>query len=206
MNDSETFRWTWEGFATFNKSFDRHNLEAVAGLSREKYGVGVTSTLTGYEVPRSSQYWNLSMVSGDYETEVAQFGYTPTAIASYFGRFQYNYDHKYYLSAVLRRDGASTFKQNEDYWGTFPSIGLGWTLTQEEFMRDVDFLDHLKLKGTWGMLGNHNVPEYFPSDYRPGQCHHELRVWSGPKLVYGATFGTPAMDLSWEVTREWGGD
>lgn len=205
LNDSETFRWTWEGFATFNKSFDRHNLEAVVGLSREKYGVGVTSTLTGYEVPRSSQYWNLSMVSGDYETEVAQFGYTPTAIASYFGRFQYNFDHKYYLSAVLRRDGASTFKQNEDYWGTFPSVGLGWTISQEEFMRDIDFLDYLKLKGTLGLLGNHNVPLNISQVLTdPGSANMNYVFGTGQNLVYGAAFGTPAMDLSWEVTREWG--
>ncbi|WP_019538023.1 SusC/RagA family TonB-linked outer membrane protein [Proteiniphilum acetatigenes] len=205
LKDIETFRWTWEGFATFNKSFNRHNVEAVLGLSREKYRIGYESTLKGYEVPRQPQYWNLSMVSGDYETEVAQFGYTPTAIASYFGRLQYNFDHKYYISAVLRRDGASTFKQNQDYWGTFPSIGLGWTLSQEEFMRDVTFLDHLKLKGTWGKLGNHNVPlnvSQILTD--PGSANMNYVFGTGQNLVYGARFGTPAMDLSWEVTREWG--
>ncbi len=205
LADYETFRWTWEGFATFNRSFDRHNLEAVLGLSREKYGVGYESTLRGYEVPPNSQYWNLSMVSGDYETEVAQFGYTPTAIASYFGRFQYNFDHKYYLSAVLRRDGASTFKQNEDYWGTFPSVGLGWTISQEEFMRDIDFLDYLKLKGTLGLLGNHNVPLNISQVLTdPGSANMNYVFGTGQNLVYGAAFGTPAMDLSWEVTREWG--
>lgn len=205
LKDIETFRWTWEGFATFNKSFNRHNVEAVLGLSREKYGIGYESTLRGYEVPQKPQYWNLSMVSGDYETEVAQFGYTPTAIASYFGRLQYNFDHKYYISAVLRRDGASTFKQNEDYWGTFPSVGLGWTISQEEFMNDVAFLDHLKLKGTWGELGNHNIPlnvSQILTD--PGSANMNYVFGAEQNLVYGARFGTPAMDLSWEVTREWG--
>lgn len=205
LKDIETFRWTWEGFATFNKSFDRHNLEAVLGLSREKYGIGYESTLKGYEVPPKSQYWNLSMVSGDYETEVAQFGYTPTTIASYFGRLQYNFDHKYYISAVLRRDGASTFKQNEDYWGTFPSVGLGWTISQEDFMKDIEFLDHLKLKGTWGKLGNHNIPLNVSQILtNPGSANMNYVFGVGQNLVYGAAFGTPAMDISWEVTNEWG--
>jgi TonB-linked SusC/RagA family outer membrane protein len=205
LKDIETFRWTWEGFATFNKSFNRHNIEAVFGLSREKYGVGSESTLRGYEVPQKSQYWNLNMVSGDYETEVNQFSYTPTTIASYFGRLQYNFDHKYYVSAVLRRDGASTFKQNEDYWGTFPSIGLGWTLSQEDFMKDFTFIDHLKLKGTWGKLGNHNVPLNISQILtNQGSANMNYVFGAEQNLVYGATFGTPAMDLSWEVTREWG--
>lgn len=205
LTDVDTYRWTWEAFASFNKSFNKHNLEAIVGLSREEYGIGSTSQITGYEVPAKSQYWNLSMVSGKYANEVVQYSYTPTAIASYFGRVQYNYNNKYYLSGVLRRDGSSTFKQNAKYWGTFPSIGLGWTLTQEDFMKNQSVFTYLKLKGTWGELGNQNVPiNVSQIKTSTGSANYNYVLGADQNLVYGAAFGTPAKDLSWEVTREWG--
>lgn len=201
----ETFRWSWESFVTFNKNFNHHNLEAVVGFSSEKENIGITSTLLGYEVPSQPQYWNLSFVSGDYVTTVAQYSYTPIALASFFGRVQYNFDHKYYISAILRRDGTSIFKENENYWGTFPSIGVGWTLSEEEFMKDASFIDHLKLKGTWGQLGNQNVPLNISQIITdPGSANMNYVLGTGQNLVYGARYGVPVMDLSWEVTQEWG--
>lgn len=205
LRNIDTYRWTWEGFATFNKRFDKHNLEAIVGLSREEYGIGSMSSMLGYEVPSKSQYWNMSMVSGDYTTETEQYSYTPTAIASYFGRVQYNYDNKYYFSGVIRRDGSSTFKENGEFWGTFPSIGLGWTISQEDFMKDQDFINYLKLKGTWGELGNQNIPLNISQVItNPGSANTNYVFGADQHLVYGASFGTPAKDLSWEVTREWG--
>lgn len=205
--DVETYRWIWEGYATFNKQFDKHNVEAVVGLSREKQGIGNTSILKGYDVPSQKQYWNIGMASGAYATDVNQYYYTPRTLASYFGRLQYNYDSKYYLSATIRRDGSSIFKATNDYWGTFPSVGLGWTISNEEFMHDVNFLDHLKLRGTWGKLGNQDVPLNISQIMtNPGTTTNNYNYAFGPDqaLNYGAAFGTPAVGLTWEVTKEWG--
>lgn len=205
LRDIDTYRWTWENFVTFNKKFNNHNLEAILGLSREKYGIGNYSNIIGYEVPSQPQYWNLSMVSGDYVTQVSQHSYTPRAIASYFGRIQYNYANKYYFSGVLRRDGSSTFKQNGNYWGIFPSVGLGWTVTQEDFMKNQRFLNYLKLKATWGELGNQNIPlNVSQISTSTGSSNTNYVFGANQDLVFGAAFGTPAMDLSWEITREWG--
>lgn len=205
LRDVETYRWVWENFATFDKQFDKHNVNTVLGFSNEKYGIGSRSSIKGYEVPSKSQYWNLSMVSGDYETEVEQYRYTPTAITSYFGRVQYNYDNKYYFSGVLRRDGSSTFKENGEFWGTFPSIGLGWTLTQEDFMKSQNIIDYMKLKATWGKLGNQNVPlNVTQINTSTGSANTNYVLGQDQNLVYGASFGTPAKDISWEITKEWG--
>lgn len=205
--DIETYRWIWEGFVTFNKSFDKHNLEAVAGMSREKTGVGNTSILKGYDVPALSQYWNIGMASDKYAKEIEQYYYTPRTLASYFARVQYNYDNKYYLTGTVRRDGSSTFKSNEDYWGTFPSVGLGWTITRESFMQDVNFLNYLKLRGTWGKLGNQDVPLNVNQIYSSqGKLDSNYNYVFGPSqnLVYGSAYGSPVVPLTWEVTREWG--
>ncbi|MDL2214764.1 TonB-dependent receptor [Dysgonomonas sp. OttesenSCG-928-M03] len=205
LDDLETYRWVWEGFLTFDKSFDKHNVQAVAGLSREKTGIGSRSILTGYDVPAKKQYWNIGMASDKYTKDINQYSYTPRALASYFGRIQYNYDSKYYLTGTIRRDGSSTFKEGNDYWGTFPSFGLGWTISRENFMSNVTFLDYLKLRANWGELGNQNVPlnvSQILTD--PGSANYNYVFGPDQSLVYGSAFGTPAMNLSWEVTREWG--
>lgn len=203
LNNSNTLRWTWEGFVTFNKSIDGHNFEAVVGTSREKSNVGDNETMTGYDLPDSSQYWSMNFASSNYEKQLIQYQYTRLALASYFGRIQYNYNHKYYFSGTIRRDGSSVFKQGEKYWGTFPSFGLGWTVTEEDFMKDIPFLNFLKLRGNWGKLGNQNIPfnqSTFNTDVSSGNNNYAF----GNIFTTGATIGTPARNLSWEVTRETG--
>lgn len=203
LTDEDTYRWTWEGFATFNKDFDNHHVELVAGLSREKQGVGTKSTMTGYDVPTKSQYWSINHASGAYATQTTQYYRTPRTLASYFGRAQYNYDNKYYLSAVIRRDGSSTFKMNNDYWGTFPSVGLGWTISKEDFMKNIEFLNYLKLRGTWGELGNQEVPLNVSQIFTNNASATQNYVLGNDQhIVYGASFGSPAVPVTWEVTRE----
>lgn len=205
LQDIETYRWVWEGFLTFNKKINKHNIDAVLGLSREKTGVGTISTLKGYEVPSLSKYWNLSNVSGAYQTEVEQYMYTPRTLASYFGRFQYNYDNKYYVTGTVRRDGTSAFKQDKNYWATFPSFGLGWTITNEEFMKSQKVLDYLKLRANWGELGNQNIPVNVSQVLSgPGSNDYNYVFGSDQGLVLGSAYGSPAMPVSWEITREWG--
>ena len=203
LNNSNTLRWTWEGFVTFNKSFDSHNFEAVAGISREKSNIGDVETLTGYDLPDSSQYWSMNFASSNYEKKIAQNQYTRLALASYFGRIQYNYKSKYYFSGTIRRDGSSVFKQGEKYWGTFPSFGVGWTITEEDFMKDISFLNYFKLRGNWGKLGNQNIP-FNQSTFNTNVSSDKNNYVFGNIFTTGATKGTPVKDLSWEVTRETG--
>lgn len=207
LRDRDTFRWIWEGFATFHKTFDKHNVEFVVGTSREKLNMGTYSQLKGYDVPTRKQYWNLGFAdTKNYKTEVNQYSFTPVALASYFGRVAYNYDSKYYLSATIRRDGSSIFKSQKNYWGTFPSVGLGWTISNEEFMKDVKLVDHMKIRGTWGELGNQDLPSINVTHMLagPGSENYNYVFGNNQAMVLGTVFGTPANPISWEVTREWG--
>lgn len=205
LTDVETYRWIWEGFVTFNKDFGLHNVEVVAGLSAERSGIGNTSILKGYDVPEKNQYWNLGMASDAYAKEINQYNYTARSLSSYFARMQYNYNHRYYVSATVRRDGSSTFKSSGDYWGTFPSFGVGWTLSEEDFMKDASFLDYLKLRGTWGKLGNQDVPIVVTQMLaNPQSSNYNYSFGEAPGYYMGAAIGAPAKNLTWEVTREWG--
>ncbi|MFH0757886.1 MAG: TonB-dependent receptor [Bacteroidota bacterium] len=77
---------------------------------------------------------------------------------SYFGRLFYSFRDRYLLTATFRRDGSSTFPSDER-WGNFPSVGIGWVVSGEDFFGSVDFISFLKVKASWGMLGNNNVPQ-----------------------------------------------
>lgn len=200
----ETLRWIWENYATFHKIFNKHHVEATLGGSKEKTGIGNYIYALGYDVPQKSQYWNVDLASDKYKKEVNQTYYTPTSLMSYFGRLAYDFDSKYYITATLRRDGSSIFKDSGDYWATFPSVGLGWTLSKEGFMSHIDALDFLKLRASWGKLGNQNVPLNVSQTLTStGSSSYNYVLGSDQALVYGAAFGTPAFGLSWEVTEEW---
>ncbi len=200
----ETFRWIWENYATFNKKFGKHNVEATVGGSKEETGIGNYMYALGYDVPDKSQYWNIDLASDDYEKTVEQTFYTPTTLMSYFGRVAYDFDSKYYITATLRRDGSSIFKDSGDYWATFPSVGLGWTLSKEGFMSSMDAINFLKLRASWGKLGNQDVPLNVSQTLTStGSSSYNYVFGSAQDLVYGAAFGTPALGLSWEVTEEW---
>ncbi|MEL7585692.1 MAG: TonB-dependent receptor [Prolixibacteraceae bacterium] len=204
IEDEEKFRWIWENYLTFTKDFDQHHVEVTVGGSKEKTGVGKIMAVTGYDVPDKKQYWNVNLASDAYEKIVNQTYYTPRSLMSFFGRMQYDYANKYYLTATLRHDGSSIFRENGDYWGTFPSVGLGWTISKEEFFSNIDQIDFLKVRASWGKLGNQDVPLNVSQSLTDiGSSNYNYVFGPGQGLVYGAAFGTPAVALSWEVTEEW---
>lgn len=208
LSNNESFRWVWENFLTFQKSFNKHNIEATLGLSRERFDIGSKFDATGYDVPAKEQYWNINLANSSgntYQKTVDQTSYTESALASYFGRVQYNYDSRYYFTATLRRDGSSVFKASGDYWGTFPAFGAGWTVTNEKFMEDETWLNFLKIRGNWGILGNQQIPlntsQILTS---PGSENYNYAFGPDQNLTFGAAFGTPAVTLGWEKTHETG--
>ncbi|OYD42528.1 SusC/RagA family TonB-linked outer membrane protein [Sphingobacterium cellulitidis] len=202
---NEDFRWQWETFLTFDKNFNGHQLNAVAGFSREKYNISNMLSGTGYDLLAQEQYWNIDMADPEYTKILNQTFYTPIALASYFGRVQYNYNSKYYATATFRRDGSSIFRSTGDYFENFPSFGIGWTISNEDFMKDNTVLNFLKLRANWGVLGNQDIPLNV-SQLLTADGSSNLNYVFGPNqdLVLGAAFGSPAMPLKWEKTYETG--
>ena len=190
---------------TFDKNFNGHHLNAVLGFSRDKTGISNEISGTGYDVLPQEQYWNLDLASLEYNKVLNQTHYTPVALASYFGRVQYNYNSKYYATATFRRDGSSVFKSTGNYFDNFPSFGLGWTVTNEDFMSDITALNFLKLRANWGVLGNQDIPlnvsQILSED---GSSNYNYVFGPAQNLVLGAAFGSPALPVFWERTEELG--
>jgi TonB-linked SusC/RagA family outer membrane protein len=155
----EDRNWIVENTLTYSKRFDEHNLTALVGQSAQRYR---TYTLTGtaLNVPNNSDadlYLRLGSTGNSNVTDVGDL----STIASYFGRVNYSFRDRYLLTASLRADGSSKFSGNER-WGYFPSIGLGWVVSDEAFMEGQQIFDNLKLRGSWGKVGNASVPSSIP--------------------------------------------
>ena len=203
FSSRETYKYNWDNFLNYNNSFGDHNLDITLGGSQEQIGVGFEDDYRAYDVPEEEQYWSLKHASDQYDKQVNQNYFTPTNFLSYFGRIQYNFNQKYYFTGTLRRDGSSTFQKNANYYGIFPALGAGWTLTEESFLDDSEVFNFLKLRGSWGELGNANVPlniTQILTDPNSGSQNYVL----GPdqRLIYGAYIGSPARNISWEVVSE----
>ena len=159
-------KWMWNAIATYNLERGAHRGDIMVGteLNRED-----DSWLSGkaydFVVLNPDYMWPNAAV-GEAEAYGSGEGYT---LVSFFGKLNYTYADRYLASLTLRYDGSSRFGRNNRY-GTFPSVSLGWRISEEPFMKRIEWLDNLKLRASWGQTGNQeisNIARYtiFESNY-----------------------------------------
>lgn len=153
IRKEQTSYWmqNYQALVNYKKVIGKHNLAFLGGASRlsESYDY-----LTAFR--NNITDGSLSEIdAGDASTATNSGSSTDYLLLSYFGRFNYSYDDKYLLEANIRRDGSSRFPDGSN-WGWFPSFSAGWNIAKENFMKDVSWLQELKLRGSWGKLGNDN--------------------------------------------------
>ena len=201
--DVESFRYNWDTYLTFDKSFGKHNFDATLGVTQERRNDIYESYMQGYNVPAQENYWNINLGSSNPLKVAQQFYADPIQVLSYFGRIQYNFDERYYISGTVRRDGNSAFKNNAEYWGTFPSVSAGWVITNESFLKDIKNIDFIKLRAGYGEVGNANVPVNISViNVDAGSGNNNYVFGPNQDLILGSSAGSPATELSWEVTKE----
>ncbi len=154
-NSSKLVYETWENTLTYHKNFGKHDLTALYGFTKEKSRYEDISG-TRNKVPNEDpSLWFLDAAT---EGDVAQGGASEFTLMSYLGRINYSYDGKYLLTASFRADGSSRFSKGNK-WGYFPSVALGWKVSEENFLKDIDWFS-LKLRAGWGQIGNQNIGTY----------------------------------------------
>ena len=144
---------TGQILVNYNKSFGDHNLGVLAGM--ESYDVKyryVTANRKG----GGNNNLDESLNTLDASSQKNSNGGTEMTRLSYFGRLQYNYAGKYLFEANVRRDASSRFPK-DSRWGTFPAFSAGWRISEEAFMKNVDWLSNLKLRLGWGKTGNEEL-------------------------------------------------
>lgn len=191
-----------ESFLTWNRHFGGHNINAVAGYSWQsnRIGDGFTATTYNFAVDNTS-FRNLALSNPyAYSTHI-NFGadgvYQETKLISDFARVNYDYKEKYLLQGSIRHDGSSVFGAN-NRWGYFPSVGIGWRIIQESFMKNQHAFDDLKLRASYGVTGNSSGFSAFSAQYIIGT--NGTFYYDGQQLAaFGPTQAQNA-DLKWEKT------
>jgi TonB-linked SusC/RagA family outer membrane protein len=147
-----------ENTATYSKTFGKSDLTLLAGQSynfSKLYNTALSASggFINGAVTTLNGATTISGTSNNYTTE------TQSVLLSYFGRLQYSYDGKYLLSASLRGDGSSRFG-SENQFGYFPAVSLGWHISQEKFLQNLEVLSDLKLRASLGYAGNNTIGDY----------------------------------------------
>ncbi len=188
----EELGYTLENLATYSKSFGIHDLkvtglQSIQSLRREWHATNVTN------LPYETQsFYNLGTaeVKGDLFSRLEEW-----TLASYMGRINYNVADKYLFQATLRADGSSRLADGNK-WQYFPGFSAGWRIIDEGFMSNVNFLQELKLRASYGAVGNTSVDPYQTF----GRLRRTTYAWDeSPAFGYGLA-EIPNPDLGWEVS------
>ncbi len=199
VTSTQGLNWLIQNTLSFSKRFGNNRISAVVGQTAQKNDVNWISA-TGRDFPNEQlQVINASTLALSRSAGTGSL----YALASYLGRVNYSYADKYLLSASFRRDGSSNFGANHK-WGDFYAVSAGWNIASEAFMKDVEFVSSLKLRGSWGQLGNDAIGSFgYLSTIRSGSASDNYVFGVGQDIVTGSTISRPGNpDLKWETNTQ----
>ncbi|HER08680.1 MAG TPA: SusC/RagA family TonB-linked outer membrane protein, partial [Bacteroides sp.] len=156
---SNYLSWVNENTITYAKTINDHQFDFLGGFTAQKYRMSYNSIqgeqFADDKIQLISEAGQITNVNADVQE---------WSLLSYLARVNYNYKMKYMVSAAIRRDGSSRFGE-QSKWGNFPSLSVAWILSEEEFMPRVDALSLLKLRASYGVVGNFNIGNYTHYSY-----------------------------------------
>jgi TonB-linked SusC/RagA family outer membrane protein len=193
ISEERNSRWVWDNTATFQKSYGVHDISFLVGTTAEQiFNESNTSSRT--DVPADPNLWYLNQ--GDPASQLNNSFADKRARNSYIARLNYGFDKRFLFTGTFRADGTSLF---EDNWGNFPSFGVGWNIMNEKFMESQHIFSNLKLRASWGRLGNDNIP----STARFQTLQTGLAYYFNGTLISGsALLDVVDKNISWETTDE----
>jgi len=194
VQNDNSYQYQWDNTVTYDKTFKRHHFTVLGGIVTEK---GRSNFINGsrIDVPANQDQWYLDLGNPDVNAVDKNSGSLFTR-QSYIGRINYDYAGKYLLSASIRRDGSSKFSEK---YANFFTVGAGWTISEESFMKDGIF-DQLKLRGSYGELGNDNIdPALFVVTGTPYLPYY----FNNGQLAAGTVIqDIKNTNLKWETTKQ----
>ena len=193
FRSNESLNWLFEQTLTYNKTIEKHNISGIVGFTSQKERSKSSNIRSDLFPNDLVQTLNAGVV-----TEASTFE-QEWSLLSFLARVQYNYLGKYYLSGAVRSDGSSRFGKNNK-WGTFPSLSLGWLVSEEPFFESLRLINRLKLRASYGLTGNFEIPNY-ASYGLIGSSNYTLGPGQG-SIVNGLSPITASNpELSWETTE-----
>ena len=206
-NTDHQYKYSIEGkaFAEYAHKFGVHDIDIMAGAEQSHYhrtgynfGTGIDEYLrdTNPQYEATEGKWNYE---NDPKFQSDEFWKAHNSLVSYFGRFNYNLLDRYLLTATFRADGSSRFRKGKK-WGYFPAAAFAWKINNEPFMKNVKWLDELKLRLGWGMTGQQNGIDdfYYATLYRVSNSYAQYPFGDNYYPTLRPSASNP--DLTWEKT------
>ena len=210
-NTNTGWYYQWENFANYNTTIaGKHNIGAMIGMSyKENNWDNSSISSSGSDILQSYEpnFLYISYLKADAPKTVSNAPGKSASLA-YFGRLSYNYDERYYLQFNIRRDAFDSSKLSKDNrWGTFPSISLGWTVSNEKFFKnaiDPSIVSFLKLRGSWGRNGNISVLSNYPytAAIAKGSSWYQYGVDQIGSVYGSAPDKLANPSLTWETSEQ----
>ncbi len=207
-----SYYYQWENFANYSKSFGKHEVSVMGGMSYEETNsdnVSVTATGTDILKGYDDNFLYLDyLLEGDAVTKSVSNAPSKTASLSYFGRVSYSYDNRYSAQVNFRADAYDSSKlPKNSRWGYFPSVSAGWTISNESFFKDNvsrSAVSFLKIRASWGINGNINVLSNYP--YTTSILSNVTYYQYDPSSTSVSTGSLPTglsnSDLKWETSKQ----
>ena len=210
-NTNTGWYYQWENFANYNTTIaGKHNIGAMIGMSyKENNWDNSAISSSGSDILQSYEpnFLYISYLKADAPKTVSNAPGKSASLA-YFGRLSYNYDERYYLQFNIRRDAFDSSKLSKDNrWGTFPSLSLGWTVSNEKFFKnaiDPSIVSFLKLRGSWGRNGNISVLSNYPytAAIAKGSSWYQYGVDQVGSVYGSAPDKLANPSLTWETSEQ----
>ena len=201
VNTSNYLHWVWDNTATFSQRFDQHNITVLVGTTAQKQ---TSSYLNGSAegVPSASNLWYLgnANLTLPYSVSSGAFAGTPATYNSYLARVNYSYANKYLFTGTARADASSNFPVS-NHWGYFPSVGAGWVVSNENFMRNQHIFEILKLRASWGESGN-DFTSSGTSGYTTTLLTNLPYFFAGSAVTGSIPSSIVDKNLKWETSTE----
>ncbi|NRD23631.1 TonB-dependent receptor [Winogradskyella litoriviva] len=195
------FGWNIENTLSYTKSLNKHNFSLLLGQGVYVDNKSSGETVTYFGIPVDN-YQEASFNFSVPEDQITASAYTGVEhrVTSLFTRLTYDYDEKYLLTAIVRRDGSTRFGSNNKY-GVFPSVSLGWVPTKESFLENNDIINQLKIRGGYGVSGNDSSADYaYLATIGDGRNY---TIGTSGSVVIGSSPNAPSNpDLKWEETSQ----
>ena len=196
----ESFSWQNSNILTYQNNFGKHDISLMGVFEQSAFqssGFGVNASGLAKEV---FKYYSLAVLPPPTGSYTASTNYTESALRSYLGRFNYSYMGKYLLTASFRADGSSKFQKTSNKWGYFPSFSLGWRVSEEEFLKNSDFIHNLKLRSGYGLTGNQAIRPFSTLSLLTKVSVPFSRT--APNLIPGVIPGFGNENVKWETTEQ----
>ena len=190
--------YTFDAFAKYKNTFaEKHNVNVTLGTSIFQT-TGRFNSETGFDIPgNNAQVASIDNAIGVVDNFINGNDTFDARLLSYFGRIQYDYNGKYLFSGVVRRDGSTKFGP-ENKFGFFPSASAGWIISEENFMVDNSVFDFLKLRGSYGIIGNDRIPDFRFESLLNGEGEYVI----DNQIVFGTAIGALSNpEIKWEEQK-----